>query len=38
LILAILRGEITSQRALVPWLDEHGKPLPTSAIGQRFNE
>ncbi len=33
LILAILRGEITGQRALVPWLDEHGKPLPTTVIG-----
>ena len=33
LILAILRGEITSQRELVPWLDKHGKPLPTSAAG-----
>ena len=33
LILAILRGEITSQRELVPWLDEHGKPLPTSNFG-----
>jgi arylsulfatase A-like enzyme len=33
LILAILRGEITGQRALVPWLDEHGKPLPTTGVG-----
>ena len=33
LILAILRGEITSQRELVPWLDEHGKPLPTTSVG-----
>jgi hypothetical protein len=38
LILAILRGEITSQRELVPWLDEHGKPLPTSIVGQRSQE
>ena len=35
LILAILRGEITSQRELVPWLDEHGKPLPTTVIGNQ---
>ena len=33
LIVAILHGEITSQRELVSWLDEHGKPLPTSAVG-----
>jgi hypothetical protein len=33
LILAILRGEIASQRELVPWLDEHGKPLPTTIVG-----
>jgi hypothetical protein len=38
LILAILRGEITRQRELAPWLDEHGKPLPTSTIGQRSQE
>ena len=38
LILAILRGEITSQRELVPWLDEHGKPLPTSVVGQGSQE
>ena len=35
LILAILRGEITSQRELVPWLDKHGKPLPTLSIGKQ---
>lgn len=29
LILAILRGEITNQQNLPPWLDQHGKPLPT---------
>jgi hypothetical protein len=33
LILAILRGEIASQRELAPWLDEHGKPLPTTLVG-----
>ena len=33
LILAILRGEITGQRELASWLDKHGKPLPTTAIG-----
>jgi hypothetical protein len=38
LILAILRGEITSQRELVPWLDEHGKPLPTSSVGGKSQE
>jgi hypothetical protein len=35
LILAILRGEITSQRELVPWLDAHGKPLPTTSVGNQ---
>jgi hypothetical protein len=35
LILAILRGEITSQRELVPWLDKHGKPLPTLSVGKQ---
>jgi hypothetical protein len=38
LILAILRGEIASQRALAPWLDEHGKPLPTTVVGGLFQE
>jgi hypothetical protein len=33
LILAILRGEITSQPGLVTWLDKHGKPLPTTNVG-----
>ena len=33
LILAILRGEITGQRELASWLDKHGKPLPTTAVG-----
>jgi Sulfatase len=33
LILAILRGEIASQRELVPWLDNHGKPLSTTLVG-----
>jgi arylsulfatase A-like enzyme len=32
LILAILRGEIASQRELAPWLDKHGKPLPTTSV------
>ena len=35
LILAILRGEITSQRELVPWLDKHGKPVPTFSVGKQ---
>jgi hypothetical protein len=35
LILAILRGEITSQRELVPWLDKHGKPLPPILAGKQ---
>jgi hypothetical protein len=35
LILAILRGEITSQRELVPWLDQHGKPVPTLNVGKQ---
>jgi hypothetical protein len=38
LILAILRGEITSRRELVPWLDEHGKPLPATPVGGRSQE
>ena len=38
LILAILRGEITGQRELASWLDEHGKPLPTSVVGQKSQE
>jgi arylsulfatase A-like enzyme len=29
LILAILRGEVANQPALVNWLDANGKPLPT---------
>ena len=29
LILAILRGDITNQLNLPPWLDQHGRPLPT---------
>ncbi|MGA2178463.1 MAG: sulfatase-like hydrolase/transferase [Verrucomicrobiota bacterium] len=35
LILAVLRGEIASQQELVPWLDEHGKPLPTLNVGKQ---
>jgi hypothetical protein len=35
LILAVLRGEITSQRELVPWLDKHGKPLPPLSAGKQ---
>jgi hypothetical protein len=35
LILAILHGEIAGQRELVPWLDEHGKPLPTTTVGRQ---
>jgi hypothetical protein len=35
LILAVLQGKITSQRDLVPWLDEHGKPLPTKLVGMQ---
>ncbi len=35
LILAILRNQITNQQDLVPWLDEHGKPLPTLKFGRQ---
>jgi hypothetical protein len=33
MILAILRNQITNQQDLVPWLDKHGKPLPTLCAG-----
>jgi hypothetical protein len=35
LILAILRNQITNQQGLVPWLDKHGKPLPTLSAGKQ---
>jgi hypothetical protein len=34
LILAILRSEVASRQDLVPWLDKHGKPLPTLSAGK----
>jgi hypothetical protein len=35
LILAILRSEVASRQDLVPWLDKHGKPLPTLNVGKQ---
>ena len=35
LILAILRSEVASRQDLVPWLDKHGKPLPTLNAGKQ---